>query len=480
MSTTEQPARLYGGWRRSRSLGIGLLNGGQTVVIVAAILVPIFFANLLGLRTLLVSVPLALVVIVLACWQRHGMPLLDLAVGRMRWQWAAWRAETSYRGLYQPHPKALDLPGVLAPTRLLAVEDSNAGRAGLVWNQSTGQMASTLLLSPGGALLANRAQVNQNVTSWGNTLASLANEDSVDAATVTLQITPASGAALGDHVRGRIDNQAPDLARATVNELVKTSPRASAQLFAWLTLVTSPGRATDRPGSPEEAAAETLRRLDGVDLTGVGADVLRRATATDIVRLVRGAFHPEDADAAEADMEALTWDQAGPIAAEEGWTDYRHDGAMSVSWVLREAPRKPVTYDVLLPLMTPGRFVRRITLGYRILPTEEAAAVVERELNASDAREEYRRRSQRTTTRRERADAAAADRNAEQEAYGAGLAQWTIHITTTVTNPADLPAAQREVEQIAKRAGGLRFRYAYGGQSAAFVAGLPVGVHPLA
>ncbi|MFF4709589.1 SCO6880 family protein [Streptomyces sp. NPDC001297] len=480
MSTTEQPPRLYGGWRRSRSLGIGLLNGGQTLIVVGSVLVPIFIANFAGLRTLLVSVPVALVVIVLACWQWHGMPLLDLAVGRARWQWAAWRGETSYRGLYLPHPKALDLPGVLAPTKLLRVEDSSAGRAGLVWNQATGQMASTLLLSPGGALLANRSQVNANVASWGDTLAALANEDSVDAATVTLQITPASGAALGDHVRGRVDNRAPELARATVSELVKTSPRASAQLAAWLTLVTSPGRAVDRPDSPEEAAAEALRRLDGVDLTGAGADVLRRATDVDIVRLVRGAFHPGDADASEKDMEALTWDEAGPTAAEEGWTDYRHDGAVSVSWVLREAPRKPVTYDVLLPLMAPGRFVRRITIGYRILPTEEAAAVVERELNASDARAEYRRRSQRTTTRRERADAAAADRNAEQEAYGAGLAQWTIHITTTVTNPADLTAAQREVEQIAKRAGGLRFRYAYGGQSAAFVAGLPVGVHPLA
>ncbi|MBK6015920.1 SCO6880 family protein [Streptomyces sp. MBT53] len=480
MSTTEQSARLYGGWRRSRSLGIGLLNGKQTLVVVLSILVPIFFANVAGLRTLLVSVPLALVVIVLACWQRHGMPLLDLAVGRVRWQLAAWRGETSYRGLYLPHPKVLDLPGVLAPTKLLRVEDSSAGRAGLVWNQSTGQMASTLLLSPGGALLANRQQVNANVTSWGNTLASLANEDSVDAATVTLQITPASGAALGDHVRGRLDDRAPDLAKATVNELVKTSPRASASLMAWLTLVTSPSRAVDRPDSPEEAAAEALRRLDGVDLSGVGADVLRRATDTDIIRLVRGAFRPEDADASDKDWEDLTWDEAGPSAAEEGWTDYRHDGAMSVSWVLREAPRKPVTYDVLLPLMAPGRFVRRITIGYRILPTEEAAAVVERELNASDAREEWRRRSQRSTTRRERADAAAADRTAEEEAYGAGLAQWTIYITTTVTNPADLTAATREVEQIAKRAGGLRFRYAYGGQSAAFVAGLPVGVHPLA
>lgn len=479
--TNEQPPRLYGGWRRSRSLGIGLLNTGQTVIVVASILLPIFIANFEGMATLGITVPVALVVITLACWQRHGMPLLDLVVGRVRWQWAAWRGETSYRGLFLPHPKALDLPGVLAPTKLLRVEDSGGtGRVGLVWNQATGQMAATLLLSPGGALLANRSTVDANVAAWGETLASLANEDSVDAATVTLQITPSSGAALTDHVRGRLDNGAPDLAKATVRELVAAAPRASAQLTAWFTLVTSPGRAPERPDTPAEAAAETLRRLDGVDLGGAGADVLRRATDTDVVRLVRGAFHPDDADAPEPEVSRLTWDEAGPVAAEEGWTEYQHDGALSVSWVLREAPRKPVTYDVLLPLLAPGRFPRRVTIGYRVLPTDEAAAVVEREVNASDARAEYRRRTQRSTTRRERADAEAAERNATQEAYGAGLTQWTIYITTTVTNAEDLGAARREVEQAAKRAGGLRFRYAYGGQAAAFVAGLPVGVHPLA
>ncbi|MFP8906173.1 SCO6880 family protein [Streptomyces atacamensis] len=480
-SQAQEPPRLYGGWRRSRTLGIGLLNTGQTVVVVAAVLLPILVANVGGLDTLVVTIPLALVVIALACWQRHGVPLLNLAVGRVRWQVATWKGETSYRGLFQEHPRALDLPGVLAPTKLLAVEDSGgSGRVGLVWNQATGQMAATLLLSPGGALLANRSQVNANVAAWGEVLASLANEESVDAATVTIQITPSSGAALADHVRRRIDRQAPDLARETVGELVKAAPRASAQLAAWFTLVTSPGRAADRPATPAEAAAETLRRLDGVDLAGAGADVLRRATDTDLVRLVRGAFHPEDADAPDAQMEALTWDQAGPVGHEEGKTEYEHDGAVSVSWVLREAPRKPITYDVLLPLLAPGRFTRRITIGYRVLPTEEAAAVVERELNAADARAEYRRRTQRTTTRRERADATAAERNADQEAYGAGLAQWTIYVTTTVTDPADLPAARREVEQAAKRAGGLRFRYAYYGQAAAFCAGLPAGVHPLA
>ncbi len=483
MTTTPEQTQLYGGWRRSRSMGIGMLNTTQTGIVVGCVLLPLLAGNTLGWSTLPVTAPIAVVVTILACWQVHGMPLLDLAAARFRWQIASFRGETSFRGQFLQHPKALDLPGVAAPTALLRVEDSagpRAGRAGLVWNQATGKMAASYLLASNGALLANRAQVDSNVMAWGNAIAGLANEAAVDAATLTLQITPSTGAAMADHVLGRMDKAAPALATATARELVASAPRASSSLAAWFTLVVSPGRGADKPTSPAEAAAETLRTLDGVDLLGAGADVVRRCTDTDILRLVLGAFRPADADAPESEMRSLTWDEAGPVAAEDGWTTYHHDSAVSMSYVLREAPRKPITYDVLLPLLSPGQYPRRVTLGYRVLSTPEAAGVVERELNASDAREQYRRRSQRTTTRRERADAAAAERTAEEEAYGAGLVQWTISITVTVPEGGDIKGAQREIDTAARRSGGLRFRPAFGGQAAAFVYGLPVGIHPLA
>jgi hypothetical protein len=60
------------------------------------------------------------------------------------------------------------------------------------------------------------------------------------------------------------------------------------------------------------------------------------------------------------------------------------------------------------------------------------------------------------------------------------MVQWSVYVTATVQDKADLPAAMREVEQAAKKAGGMRFRPAYGGQAAAFAVSLPVGVNPLA
>jgi hypothetical protein len=481
-SSSAAAARMYGGWRRAKGLGIGGLGPSQTVIVVGAMLVPIGIVNLNGLRSLLFSLPVSMTVITVTVWQRHGVPLLDLAVAWARWTWGAWRGETTYRGLALAHPQGLDLPGVLAPTALLKVTDPlNAGRSvGVVWNRRTGQMSATVLVSPAGTLLADRSQVASQVTSWGELLAALANEDLLDAVTVTVQVTPSSGAALSDHVRDRVDPEAPDLALTTMQALVAAAPAASAQMAAWVTVVASPDRSPEHPDGPVEAAAETLRCLDALDLAPAGADVIRPATDRDLVRLVRGAYRPSDRDAPAEDWQEIGWHEAGPVAAEEAWDRYLHDGGISVSWVLREAPRRPVPDSVLLALLAPGRFTRRVTLGYRVLATEEAAAVVERQLVAADARQAYRVRTQRTATRRERADASAAERAADEEAYGAGVTQWSVTVTTTVTEAGDLPAAMRELEQAAKRAGGLRFRLAYGGQAAAFVAGLPVGVHPLA
>uniref|UniRef100_UPI002F90A24E SCO6880 family protein n=1 Tax=Streptomyces albidoflavus TaxID=1886 RepID=UPI002F90A24E len=477
-ATTNQP--LYGGWRRSRSMGIWSLNTPQTVIAMGAMLTPILLLVVGGSpSTLVVTGPLALVVIVLTVVQRHGMPLMSYAVGRARWSWAHMRGETSYRSVFLPAPECLDLPGMAAPTKLVRAESPDGGRAGLVWNQRTGSMTAALLLNPAGSLLSSASTVRAHVSAYGDVLARLADEEGVQGASVTLQITPFSGAALSDHVQGRLDPGAPKLARQTITELVDRAPRASASLTAWMSLVIDPATSPQRPKGPAEAAAVTLGALDAVDLGGAGVTVLRRATDLDIKRLVRGAFVPADRDAPASQYEDLVWHEVGPVAAEDDWDSYQHDGYRSVSYVLREAPRKLVTYDVLLKLLAPGQFTRRVTLAYRVLPTEEAQSVVEREVNANEAREEYRQRTKRTSTRRERVDKDRAERTAEEEALGAGMVQWSLYVTTTVADPADLGAARREIDKAARGAGGLRLRPAFGGQAAAMVVGLPVGIHPL-
>ncbi|MBE9500773.1 hypothetical protein IHE61_31210 [Streptomyces sp. GKU 257-1] len=164
---------MYGGWRRSYTLGIGTLNTAQTVVVVATVMV-VLGAVIIGggVGSLLVTLPVGLVVVTLAVWQRQGMPVLSLLGARLRWQVATWRGETSYRQTFIAAPECLDLPGMAAATKLVRAErPGDEGPAGLVWNQRTGTMTATLLLQPAGALLAANETVQSSVRSWADTLA---------------------------------------------------------------------------------------------------------------------------------------------------------------------------------------------------------------------------------------------------------------------------------------------------------------------
>ncbi|WP_067819983.1 SCO6880 family protein [Actinomadura kijaniata] len=468
----------YGDWRVSRSMGLGGMDTRQTVMVVAAVVVPVFTFAYIGMTAGLVTLGPALVLGVLAVSRRGGVLLIDLAVARLRWQRAHRRGETTYRGqAFAEVPRAWDLPGVLAPLRLVNVEEPGRGQVGVVWNQATGRMSATLLLSPAGALLADLSTITTQVASWGHLLASLADDDSVLHAAVTIDLVPEAGTQLADHIAERIVPDAPRLAAEVLEELVAAAPGGASQVRARLTLTADPVRGGRGARSALESAAEVARTLGALPITAAGAEVLRRATTDDLVRIVRTAFDPA-ADAASATAwRDLEWAEAGPVAAEEHLDHYEHDGAYSISWVLLAAPRQRVAHDVLFPLCKPGRFARRVTIMYRTLSREEAGATLEREANVAAAREYARRKSKRDPTAREHADRDRALRAARQEARGAGLVQFAMYVTTTVTDPADLEEARREVERAAGDCK-LKLRVARGGQAAAFAAGLPVGLFP--
>lgn len=467
----------YGDWRMSRSIGLGGMDTRQTVMVVASVMVPLLTFSVAGAVPGLVMAVPALVVLALAVTRRGGVLVMDLAIARVRWQRAHWRGETSFRGqVFAELPKAWDLPGVLAPCTLVAVEEPGRSPIGVVWNQATGLMSATMLLSPAGALLNDLSTINSQVSAWGNLLASLADDETIRHAAVTIELVPEAGTRLADHVAGRADPDAPQLAKDVLDQLVAAAPRGASQVRARLTLTCDPAAAGGKPRSAAASAAEVARILGGLSISSAGADVLRRATPADLVRIVRTAFDPA-AEAAPATAWDLDWADAGPVTAEDRLDRYEHDGAHSVSYVLLAAPRQRVAHDVLFPLCKPGKFPRRVTIAYRTLSRDEAGLVLEREANVAAAREYARKKSRRDPTARENADRDRALRAARQEARGAGLVQFAVYVTTTCGDPAELDDARREVERAAGDSK-LKLRVARGGQAAAFAAGLPVGIFP--
>jgi hypothetical protein len=165
------------------------------------------------------------------------------------------------------------------------------------------------------------------------------------------------------------------------------------------------------------------------------------------------------------------------VAASERWEHYRHEGGLSVTWGLREAPRQAVAAGVLAPLLAPGPFPRRVTWLYHPYPAEQAAAQVENEITSGQVRRAWAERTRRDETQRERDDRGRAIQSAREEAEGAGVGRFTLYVTTTVLHDEHLPAAVADIEQRAGQAK-LRLRRLRGAQAAGFAAGLGIGIDP--
>jgi hypothetical protein len=488
-ATGGEPAvRTYGGWRRSRGMGLFGLGPGGTIAVLAALTVAIITISL-SASTLLVIGPLCAAVLAGSLLRWDGVTLGQALLQRSRW--AAGRHRTSFRGgpmATQPQPWAL--PGVLAPTVLLSVPDRHGGSYGVVFNRRLRTMTVTIRCAAQSTWLADPAQADAWVANWGGWLAGLGHQPIVRWVTVTVDAAPASGSRLADYVTGRLAPDGPAAARRILARLVATSPAAAADVSTWVSITLDPYASPSHPRRVGDALAEVDRALPGLadGLGGCGVSVLGPATAGELAAMVRGAFDP----ASRGDLARLLaapsspggpgadppgWAQAGPVAADEYRDRYRHDGATSVSWGWHEAPRQPVAHDVLARLVTPGDWPRRVSLLYRPLPAAQAARVVEEQVNAAAFRDHLRRARKLDPRARDIADHEQALRAAREEALGAGIGFVSVFVTVTVLDEADLGAAVADVEARAETAK-IRLRRLWASQGPGFAVTLPCGIYP--
>ena len=199
--------------------------------------------------------------------------------------------------------------------------------------------------------------------------------------------------------------------------------------------------------------------------------------------MLRVAYDP-DAEAlfdraAEEGMDVdLPFSEVGPAAADAHWDRYRHDSAVSCTWVMRRAPRGTVQSGSLRRLLRVSRDVerKRVTIIYRPMDPARAPDVVERDV---DKAVNKRRMASRPTARMDR-DVAQARQTSEEEAGGASITDFGMIITATVSGP-DAPeriADARATVEGLSAASRLVMRPAWGSQDSAFALGLPMGLMP--
>jgi len=486
MTTGPEQVRSYGGWRRSRSIGLLGLGTTGTLVLLGCFAALVLLAAL-SLKTLLYAGPLAVVLGAAGVVRVGGTPLALLAVQRLRWHHGTRAGYTSYRAeVVLRHTGVLQLPGTLAATELLSAEDGYGGRYGLVRDRHTGYLTATLRVVPTSTWLADTGDADGWVANWGAWLASLGYQPTVRWVTVTVDTAPDPGSTLTDQVAAAIDPSAPRAAIKIIDQVVAAAPAAAADVDTRVSITINPAASPAAPRNLTDAITETGQTLAALEsaLGSCGVTVLRRARAADIAGIVRTGFDPAvrgeisrllASGMSPALEEQLNWASAGPAGAEETWDRYRHDSGISVSYAWREAPRQNVRADVLARLLSPGPWPKRVSLQYRPLPASAAAAMLDSEVRAAEFRREYSRRTRRDTTARDAHDHARARQAADEEARGAGVSLLGLYVTITVTDPAELSRATADTEASAESSK-IRLQRLYRSQAAGFTATLPCGI----
>lgn len=488
MTTSEtSTVRTYGNWRRPQSAGLFGLGSGGTAVMMGGLVLVVLVTMAAGLlRGLALFAVLAGLLGSVAVKDSHGRSLAERTRIRLAWATARHRGAHLYRSgpLGYTAWGTHQLPGIAASLRLSEHQDAYGRPFALLYAPATNTYTVPLAASPDGAALVDRDQVDVWVSDWGHWLANLADEPGLQACQVSIETAPDSGHDLRTAVQAAIDPHAPAFATTMLRQVVDAYPVGSSITRAWVALTFSAASpATGATRDPAAMGRDLGTRLPGLvdTLRATGAGAVRPLPARELCELVRVAYDPAAAPLIDQthtigstdDADALSWAQVGPVAAQAHWDGYRHDSGYSVTWAMSTAPRGVVQSSVLDRLLAPHPDIdrKRVTIVYRPIDAAKAAAIVEADLRAA----EFVASASKKPTARSVTAARAAAATAAEEAGGAGLVNFAVLVTATVTDPDRAPQARAAIDTLAATAR-LRLRPVYGGQPAAFAAALPLGL----
>lgn len=480
----------YGNWRQPRETGLlGATFGTSMLAIGAAVLV-IFSGLMFGLGAAIVlAIPVALGFIPLIS-SRDGRSGYERAL--MRWQFlrARKRGEHVYAsGTFSRVPgRAYRLPGVLGDTELYEGIDSDGRSFGMIHMPSKGAYTVVFDAFPQGAEAVDQDVIDLYVGNWAQFLSSAGETSDVLGVVTVVETLPETGIELYETVHQNTLPNAPQLARDSAFQLATGLTSGGIRLAARIA-ITFEAKTTERKQDPSEQAVELGRRLPGLTAAAARAGApCSPMDADEIMAFVRRSYDP----AALVDVESglhsgdgtgLSWEDCGPRTALEtsDGGKYVHDGAVSATWEMREAPKGAVTERVLQRLLTPNNAVpiKRVAVIYRPHSAGDATDIVDRDYrNAMAAASGGTVKSMGIASAKSQIDVAATSQARMEQARGAGVVRFGVLVT--VTEPAgrsDVPRIDALIEDLSRQSR-LSVRRSRYWQAAAFAASLGVGVIP--
>ncbi|MET8623491.1 SCO6880 family protein [Kitasatospora sp. NPDC004669] len=501
MSLSHSEPDTYSGWQREKSGFIGELSGVGFALMAAASVVALVPVYAHSWSSALVALPLAGVLLLLAYGRVMGLAAEEWVLLAVRHQLAvATKRNLFYSGVFAPADKEgnqpMDLPGVLARLRILNAPDGQGGTLGVVHNPIDNTYTLIARVTFPGLALVDTDRQNARVRQWAAFLRGQCKEDG---AVVRIQVhqrsLPDDGEALRSWTVRHTAQDAPQAAVQALGELMVSAGPAATIRETYLSVTLSSTRARlavrGAGGGQVGAAAVLVREFHAMhgSLSSAGLQVVELLDPRRVAATIRTAYDPEaqqmlaarGAAAEDASykgtLPGVDPALAGPAAAEYTWGLYRHDGAWTVTYQVRNFPQSEVYATFLQPLLRPRTNARRsMSLVYEPIGPARARKELSKEKTKRQAARSLRAKTGRSESEDERRESEIARAQDIARASGQGVVRMVALIAVTVTDLEELETACAELQADASDAG-LELRRCWGAQDEAFAAAaLPLGM----
>ncbi|WP_329410782.1 hypothetical protein OG563_00360 [Nocardia vinacea] len=474
-------ARVYGRWERPRSAGFfGLTWGVSMLGLALIVMVMVGFMITRSLSVAAGLIMIAALVFTPLAITRNGRTGWEIALLRVQFAAARARGEHVYQaGRFSKIPGIAKLPGLLADSRLSEYETAGGKRFAMLHIRRSDHYTVVLRVIPRGKELVDQAQIDAWVEGYGQFLATQSRGGEVVAVTSVLENVVETRLKQAREVTRLVRPDAPAYAKAVMREAAADIGGVGVRIEARIAITyRAIGKGRIRRDEAEQAR-EIGNRLQGVlsqlARAGLPATPLQ---AWEVLALVRTRYDlaaQRDVEAAGQDItDTQSWDSVGPIAHQDRWDHYVHDGARSITWEMDAAPRGAVMETVLEELLRPRADVprKRVAIVYRLHSAAEATTLVDSDFRDAVAAEQTERGIASASARIRVANTQA---SREEQARGAGLTRFGALVTVTDHLDGDLPGIEASVQGMAA-ASRLGVRRCYGTQAAAFAASLGIGL----
>jgi hypothetical protein len=482
------------------------LSGRRAALVAAAVLAAILPVATASLSEGAVLWPAGIVLALAAVVRVGGRTADEWLAALISYSVLAFRGQHKFvSGPFTPpsaglpgDPPPMDLPGILAPLRILTVPSGPDRELAVAHHRYDRTYTAVARIGFPGIGLADSGRRDQRVAGWGALLAGLCTEGNPIVRVQALQrIVPESGAALRSWHRGHQAQAAPPLAARVADELLATATLATSRRASYLSVTLDERRAhtaVKAAGGGEHGAAVVLVRHLRALSTAIGtADltVEEWLGPRDLAEVIRVAHDPHSqlrldgnrAAAASAAARGTAWEGlppgasprlAGPVYAEARPGLYLHDGAASASYWVHDWPRQAYC-TALAPLLGDGSHRRSFSMVFEPLGPRAAEREVMRERTARHVAVRMRQRTGQIVPEHE---AIAMDRARSQDserAAGHGLVRIAAYVSVTVTDGSlEDACAALEADAASSR---IELRRMWFAQDAGFaMSALPLGM----